>query len=94
MRAIAPYVKDKFTDPAVVSVDEAGRFAVPLLSATWAGPTPWPSKWPPSPAAGAAVSTATDVNGLFAVDVWAREHRFLITDRQAAKQVSAACWRE
>ena len=32
VRAIAPHVKDKFTDPAVVSVDEAGRFAVPLLS--------------------------------------------------------------
>ena len=32
VRAIAPYVRDKFTDPAVVSVDEAGRFAIPLLS--------------------------------------------------------------
>ena len=29
VRAIAPHVRDKFTDPAVVSVDEAGRFAVP-----------------------------------------------------------------
>ena len=32
VRAIAPFVKDKFSDPAVVSVDEAGRFVVPLLS--------------------------------------------------------------
>ena len=32
VRAIAPHVRDKFSDPAVVSVDEAGRFVVPLLS--------------------------------------------------------------
>ncbi|NCB64073.1 MAG: cobalamin biosynthesis protein CbiG, partial [Clostridia bacterium] len=30
VRAIAPHIKDKFTDPAVVSVDELGQFAVPL----------------------------------------------------------------
>ncbi len=30
VRSIAPYVGDKLTDPAVVSVDEQGRFAVPL----------------------------------------------------------------
>ena len=32
VRAIAPQVKDKLTDPAVVSVDEEGRFVIPLLS--------------------------------------------------------------
>ena len=32
VRAIAPYVKSKTSDPAVVVVDECGRFAVPILS--------------------------------------------------------------
>lgn len=32
VRAIAPHLKHKATDPAVVAVDEGGRFAVPLLS--------------------------------------------------------------
>ena len=32
VRAIAPFVKSKLTDPAVVVCDEAGRFAVSLLS--------------------------------------------------------------
>ena len=90
VRAIAPYVKDKFTDPAVVSVDEAGRFAVPLLSGHVGGANALALKVAALTGGRAAVSTATDVNGLFAVDVWAREHRFLITDRSAAKQVSAA----
>ena len=32
VRSIAPYVRDKFQDPAVVCVDEAGQFVIPLLS--------------------------------------------------------------
>ncbi len=32
VRAVAPYVKSKLTDPAVVVCDETGRFAVSLLS--------------------------------------------------------------
>ena len=32
VRGIAPYLKGKDTDPAVVVVDEAGQFAVSLLS--------------------------------------------------------------
>ncbi|MBI4216036.1 MAG: cobalamin biosynthesis protein [Chloroflexi bacterium] len=32
VRMIAPYLQDKHTDPAVVVVDEAGRFAISLLS--------------------------------------------------------------
>ena len=32
VRAIAPHCKSKATDPAVVVLDECGRFAVPLLS--------------------------------------------------------------
>ena len=90
VRAIAPHVKDKFTDPAVVSVDEAGRFAVPLLSGHVGGANELALKVAALTGGQAAVSTATDVNGLFAVDVWARERGMVITDRVRAKEISAA----
>ena len=90
VRAIAPHVRDKFSDPAVVSVDEAGRFVVPLLSGHVGGANELARKVAALTGGQAAVSTATDVNGLFAVDVWARERNMAITDRVLAKEVSAA----
>ena len=84
------FVRDKFSDPAVVSVDEAGRFAVPLLSGHVGGANELARRVAALTGGQAAVSTATDVNGLFAVDVWARERGMAITDRVLAKEVSAA----
>lgn len=90
VRAIAPHVRDKFTDPAVVSVDEAGRFAVPLLSGHVGGANDLARAVARITGGQAVVSTATDVNGLFAVDEWAARHGFAIGERALAKEVSAA----
>lgn len=90
VRAIAPHVKDKFTDPAVISVDEAGRFAVPLLSGHVGGANALARDVADIAGGEAIVSTATDVNGLFAVDEWAVRHGLIILERDIAKEVSAA----
>lgn len=90
VRAIAPHVKDKFSDPAVVAVDEAGRFAVPLLSGHVGGANDLCRQVARLTGGEAAISTATDVNGLWAVDVWARDMGLVIGDRVLAKKVSAA----
>ena len=90
VRAIAPHVKDKFTDPAVVSMDEKAAFAVPLLSGHVGGANDLALTLSELTGARPVISTATDVNGLFAVDVWARDLGLIITDRALAKAVSAA----
>ena len=90
VRAIAPHVRDKFSDPAVVSVDEAGRFVVPLLSGHVGGANELARDIAVITGGQAAVSTATDVNGLFAVDEWAARHGFAILERSIAKEISAA----
>ena len=89
VRAIAPHVKDKFSDPAVVSVDEAGRFAVPLLSGHVGGANELARAVAAVTGATPVVSTATDVNDLFAVDEWAARRGMRIKERVYAKQVSA-----
>lgn len=90
VRAIAPHIKDKFTDPAVVSVDEAGSWAVPLLSGHVGGANDLARRVAALTRGRAAVSTATDVNGVFAVDQWAARQGCAIDGRAAARHISAA----
>ena len=90
VRAIAPHVRDKFTDPAVVSIDEAGRFAVPLLSGHVGGANELARTIAAITGGQAAISTATDVNNLFAVDEWAMRNGFSILERDVARGISAA----
>lgn len=44
VRTLAPVLKDKFTDPAVLVLDEEGRFVVPLLSGHEGGANHWASE--------------------------------------------------
>ena len=90
VRAIAPHIRDKFTDPAVVVMDEGGRFVIPLLSGHMGGANDLAVTLSKLTGAQAVISTATDVNGRFAVDVWARDKGLAITERQLARDISAA----
>ena len=89
VRAIAPQVHDKLTDPAVVCVDEAGRFAVPLLSGHVGGANGLARRVATLCGGEAVVTTATDVNGVFAVDEWAVRNGLALVGREAARAVSA-----
>lgn len=90
VRAIAPYIRDKMTDPAVVSIDERGRFAVALLSGHVGGANELASQVAAAVGGTPVISTATDLSGLFAVDVWAVKQNLYICERTLAKSVSAA----
>lgn len=89
VRAIAPYVRDKFHDPAVVCVDEAGQFVIPLLSGHVGGANRLAETIAAGIGAVPVVTTATDVEKKFAVDVFAKDHGLVITDRKLAKEISA-----
>lgn len=90
VRAIAPHVKDKFTDPAVIAVDEEGAFTVPLLSGHVGGANDLARQVAALTGGTAVISTATDVNGVFAVDQWAVRQGWTVGDRALAKAVSSA----
>lgn len=90
VRAIAPCLRDKMTDPAVVVVDEQGKFSISLLSGHVGGANALARQIAKILGAVCVVTTASDVQGLSAPDEWACTHGLVITDRQSAKKVAAA----
>ena len=89
VRAVAPYLKSKSQDPAVVAVDECGRFAVPVVSGHLGGANDLAREIAAVCGAVAVITTATDANGLFAVDEWAKRQNCAVTDPHGTKAVSA-----
>ncbi len=90
VRAVAPYLRDKMTDPAVVVIDEQGRFAVSLLSGHVGGANRLAGLAADILGAVPVITTASDVQGRTAVDVWAAKRGLKLSDRQLAKRVAAA----
>ena len=73
----------------MVVMDEKGKFAVPVLSGHWGRANELASRLAAISGGTAVITTATDVEKRFAVDVFAEKNGLWISDRQAAKQVSA-----
>jgi cobalt-precorrin 5A hydrolase len=72
VRILAPHLRGKDLDPAVVVMDEAGAFAVSLLSGHLGGANELARKLAEASGGQAVITTATDVNGLPAWDEVAR----------------------
>lgn len=90
VRSIAPFVKSKKTDPAVLVIDECGKFVISLLSGHLGGANELALQAGGILGAQPVVTTATDLHGCFAVDVFARKNGCGIFHMKAAKEVSAA----
>ena len=90
MRAVAPYVASKMHDPAVVCVDEAGRWAISLLSGHVGGANDLARRIARIVGTTPVVTTATDVRGAFAIDEWAARRGLVIANPQLIKRVSGA----
>ncbi|MEG2069288.1 MAG: cobalamin biosynthesis protein [Acidaminococcaceae bacterium] len=90
VRAIAPHIINKTVDPAVLSIDEGGHYVIPLLAGHIGGANAVARKLAEVLEAEPVVTTATDINGLFAVDEWAAKNKIHLDDLTAAKAFAAA----
>jgi cobalt-precorrin 5A hydrolase len=90
VRAIAPFIKSKKTDPAVLCMDEKGTFCIPLLSGHLGGANELAEKLCDLTGALPVITTATDLNECFAVDLFAKKQGIEIRDMKEAKEISAA----
>ena len=90
VRGIAPSLRGKAEDPAVIVVDEGGRYVISLLSGHLGGANQLAGDIAGHLGAEPVVTTATDRQGLSAFDDLARKYDWQIENLPDMKKVSAA----
>ena len=93
VRAIAPHIRSKDRDPAVLCLDEKGRFVIPLLSGHFGGANELACRVAVLTGGTPVITTATDLNGAFAVDLWAKKQGMTVLQPERIRQVSSAVLR-
>lgn len=89
VRAIAPFVRSKKTDPAIVCMDERGINVISLLSGHIGGANKLTRKLADIVGGNPVITTATDINGKFAVDEWAQDSNLHIMSLKRARDIAA-----
>lgn len=90
VRAIAPYLESKDTDPGVIVIDELGKFVIPILSGHIGGANDMAKMLAKMLGSAPAITTATDINGCLAIDTWAVNHNMKVANIENIKHISAA----
>lgn len=90
VRSIAPFIESKDRDPAVIVMDELGQNVIPILSGHIGGANEFACELADIVGGRPVITTGTDVNGRFAVDVWAVKNGFAIDDISKIKMISSA----
>ncbi|MCL4475232.1 MAG: precorrin-3B C(17)-methyltransferase [Nitrospirae bacterium] len=80
VRTVAPLIKDKKSDPAVIVLDENGKYAISLLSGHLGGANERAGEIADFLGGEAVITTASNVNGLTSIDLWARDNDLVIED--------------
>lgn len=93
VRALAPNIKDKAVDPAVVVVDDSGAFSISLLSGHIGGANDLARQIADAVGAMPVITTATDVSGKPAIDLFMKDLGLKTTNKQGLKRVSAGILR-
>lgn len=94
VRTIAPFIKDKLSDPAVLVADEAGAYIIPILSGHFGGANELATMIAEKLNMQPVLTTATDVNNTFAVDVFAAKNDLVIANKSGIAKVSSKLLRD
>ncbi|MGY5149001.1 MAG: cobalt-precorrin 5A hydrolase [Candidatus Nitrosopumilus sp. bin_68KS] len=89
IRLIAPHLKDKKTDPAVIVIDDKMNFVISVLSGHIGGANEFTEEIAEKLGATSVITTAADVNKTIAVDLVGREFNWKIDDDSTVTKISA-----
>lgn len=77
VRSIAPYIKDKHTDPAVVNIDSTGKYVISVLSGHIGGANELTKHIAHILGAEAVITTQSDNTNLWALDTLASKYEWV-----------------
>lgn len=89
VRAIAPHLTDKLHDSPVLVMDEEGKYVIPILSGHVGGANEIARLLAERMQATAVITTATDVNQSFAVDLFAKKNALSIANKNGIVNISS-----
>lgn len=89
VRAIAPNLTDKLHDVPVLVMDEEGQYVIPILSGHVGGANELAREFADLMDACPVITTATDVQKKFAVDLFAKRNHLEIMNKDGIAKVSA-----
>ena len=89
VRAIAPNLTDKLYDVPVLVMDEEGQYVIPILSGHVGGANELARELAGLMNACPVITTATDVQKKFAVDLFAKRNHLEIMNKDGIAKVSA-----
>lgn len=89
VRSVAEHLTHKSKDPAIVCMDECGKHVISLVSGHAGGANALTQMLADVMWATPVITTATDVEGRFSVDDYARKHNLVVTDWAKTKAISA-----
>lgn len=89
VRSVAEHLTHKSKDPAIVCMDECGKHVISLVSGHAGGANALTQMLADVMWATPVITTATDVEGRFSIDEYAREHDLVVTDWAKVKAISA-----
>lgn len=89
VRAIAPWVANKLYDSPVLVMDELGTYVIPILSGHVGGANEIAAKIGEMTGAIPVITTATDLNRCFAVDIFAKKNYLYIENKDGIARVSS-----
>jgi cobalt-precorrin 5A hydrolase len=89
VRLAAPLLEGKDKDPAVVVMDDAGKFAISLLSGHLGGANELAERCAFLSGARPVITTATDANDLPSFDMLAKDNGWVIEDLSRVKVLNA-----
>lgn len=89
VRLVAPYLKSKAVDPAVIVMDDQGNFAISLLSGHLGGANELAERCALITGSRAVITTATDTAGLPSFDMLAKNSGWGIEDLSKVKTLNS-----